>query len=530
MSAHLVLQNISYTTAEGRTLFESLDLSLDRMRTGLVGRNGAGKSTLLKLITGEYAMQSGAISQAGSLGVLRQAIQASDTRTIIDELDAAGAYQTIQRMISGTGTLADSAEADWTLESRLAEALEQVGLQGCDPMRNLSTLSGGQRTRVSLAALILKKPDIILLDEPTNNLDRDGRQAVVDFLAQWRGSALVVSHDRQVLRTMDRIVELSSLGLKAYGGNWDEYKQQKDKEVAVADHDLVVAQRNLAELARKARIVAERKARKDSAGKRSRAKAGLSKLILDAREDRAEKTTGRDRQLADRQRQKADLELQSAISKIEQIKPVSFDIGASKVPQGKTVLAFQNVTGGPDEQAPIIQRFSFTIEGGERVAVTGPNGSGKTTLLRLAIGELWPIAGRVHRSGPFAMLDQNVNLLDTEGTVLQSFKRLNPDSTDNDCRAALARFLFRADSALRPVSTLSGGEMLRAGLACVLGGNWPPDLLILDEPTNHLDLMSIAAIETALNAYDGAILTVSHDEDFLSEIGIGRRIALNEVV
>lgn len=528
MSAHLVLQNISYTTAEGRELLRSLDLSLDCTRTGLVGRNGAGKSTLLKLITGEYALQSGTISQAGSMGVLKQEAQVSDTGTVIDGLGAADAYHAIQRMIAGKGTLADSSEADWTLESRLTDALVQVGLQGCDPMRDLSTLSGGQRTRVSLAALILKEPDLILLDEPTNNLDRDGRQAVANFLGEWRGGALVVSHDRQVLRQMDRIVELSSLGLKTYGGNWDDYKAQKDEEAAAAEHELVVAQRKSSELSRKIQIVAERKARKDSAGKRSRAKAGLSKLILDAREDRAEKTSGRGRQLADRQRQKADLELQSAISKIEQAKPLSFEIGVSKVPHGKTVLAFQTVTGGPDEQIPIIDRLSFTITDGDRVAVTGPNGSGKTTLLRLAIGELVPTAGAVQRPGSFAMLDQNVSLLGSTGTVLESFKRLNPNSTDNDCRAALARFLFRADSALRPLSTLSGGELLRAGLACVLGGTSPLDLLILDEPTNHLDLMSIAAIETALNAYDGAMLIVSHDEDFLSEIGIEKRITLGE--
>jgi ATPase subunit of ABC transporter with duplicated ATPase domains len=202
------------------------------------------------------------------------------------------------------------------------------------------------------------------------------------------------------------------------------------------------------------------------------------------------------------------------------MKSFSFELGTSGVPSRKTVLAFDEVTGGPDMQAPIINQLSFTVAGSERMAVTGPNGSVKSTLLRLAMGKLLPVNGKIYRSGPFAMLDQSVSLLDPAMTILENFKRLNPDSTDNDCRAGLARFLFRADSALRLVSSLSGGEMLRAGLACVLSGNSPPDLLILDEPTNHLDLMSIEAIETALNAYGGALLIVSHDEDFLSAIGI----------
>lgn len=526
MSALLILQNVSHTTAEGRELFKSLDLSLERGCTGLVGRNGVGKSTLLKLVAGDFAPQSGTVSRTGSLGLLEQSVHNSDFRTVVDAMGVAEAYQTIWRIMAGNGTPADFEKADWTLQSRLIEALAQVGMQECDPLRDLSTLSGGQRTRIALAALIFSKPDLILLDEPTNNLDREGREAVTDFLLHWKGGALVVSHDRQILRQMDRIVELSGLGVKTYGGNWDDYKEQKGREVEAAERELIVAERDAALLSRKIQIAAERKAKKDSAGKRSRGKAGLSKLILDAREDRAEQSSGRGKQLADRQRQKAEQKLQSAVSNIERLKSLSFEIGASRTPAGKIVLAFDEVFGGPDMQAPIINDLSFTITGSERMAITGPNGSGKTTLLRLAMGELLPTSGRIQRSGPFAMLDQSVSLLDPASTILENFKRLNPDSTDNDCRAALARFLFRADSALRLASSLSGGEILRAGLACVLGSNAPPDLLILDEPTNHLDLMSVEAIETALNAYDGALLVVSHDEDFLAAIGIEKWLAL----
>jgi ATPase subunit of ABC transporter with duplicated ATPase domains len=158
--------------------------------------------------------------------------------------------------------------------------------------------------------------------------------------------------------------------------------------------------------------------------------------------------------------------------------------------------------------------------------VIGKNGSGKTTLLSLLTGRLSPWAGTVQVMVPFALLDQKIELLDPRLSIRDNFRRLHPGADENVCRAALARFMFRADAALQPVASLSGGQMLRAGLACVLGGPAPPSLLLLDEPTNHLDINSIEAVETGLRAYDGALLVVSHDEAFLDAIGVTRRLAL----
>ncbi len=165
------------------------------------------------------------------------------------------------------------------------------------------------------------------------------------------------------------------------------------------------------------------------------------------------------------------------------------------------------------------------MTGPERIAITGPNGSGKTTLLALITGELEAWAGTVAVMTGFAMLDQKVSLLDPSASIRDNFRRINPQADENTCRAALARFMFRADAALQRVSTLSGGQLLRAGLACTLGAA-PPPLLILDEPTNHLDIDSIAAVEAGLSAYDGALLVVSHDATFLENIGITRRLEL----
>jgi len=188
------------------------------------------------------------------------------------------------------------------------------------------------------------------------------------------------------------------------------------------------------------------------------------------------------------------------------------------------VLRLEGVTAGYHAGDPVIENLSFDIAGPERIAVTGPNGSGKSTLLALITGTLKPLSGTVRAMTPFAMLDQQVSLLDPEISIRDNFLSINPAWGENACRAALARFMFRADAALQQVATLSGGQLLRAGLACVLGGTTPPSLLILDEPTNHLDIDSIAAIEAGLHAYDGALLIVSHDEVFLDAVGMTRRL------
>lgn len=174
-----------------------------------------------------------------------------------------------------------------------------------------------------------------------------------------------------------------------------------------------------------------------------------------------------------------------------------------------------------------LDRLDFAIKRGETVGLVGPNGSGKTTLLALVTERLRPWSGTVRTLVEFALLDQQVSLLDPSTSIRENYRRLNPGLDENACRAALARFMFRADAALQIVSTLSGGQMLRAGLACVLSGN-PPPLLVLDEPTNHLDIDSIEAVQAGLQAYDGAMLVVSHDAAFLDAIQISRRVTLEE--
>ena len=242
--------------------------------------------------------------------------------------------------------------------------------------------------------------------------------------------------------------------------------------------------------------------------------------------DRSEGTSGANARLAERRNKDATEAQDEARKQIEVLTPFSVSLASSGLPAGRTVLRLDRVAAGYDGAAPVISDLSLEIRGPERIAITGPNGSGKTTLLRVIAGQLQPLAGSAEVSVPFAMLDQRVSLLNPRDSIRDNYRRINPQEDENACRAALARFMFRADAAMQRVESLSGGQLLRAGLACVLGTQKPPQLLILDEPTNHLDIESIETVEAGLRAYDGALLVVSHDEAFLEAVGIERRVEL----
>ncbi|QDV23025.1 ABC transporter ATP-binding protein uup [Aureliella helgolandensis] len=423
------------------------------------------------------------------------------------------------------GTAEELSQADWTLEERMASILGRVGLQAA-PSARLCTLSGGQRTRAYLAAAIFASPDFLVLDEPTNNLDRRGRDDVMRLLTTWRAGAIVASHDRELLAQMDAIVELTSLGATRYGGNWTQYRQRKEVELEAAQHDLAHAEKQLAEINRKTQLTAERKQRRDAAGVKQRSRGDMPRVLLGMRKNRAEGSQGENARLAERQKSEASESLASARSRVEILQDLSMSLPSTGLANGRVVLALEGVAAGYEPARPLIRDFSLSLSGPERVSLAGPNGAGKTSLIRLISGELTPFCGTVKVSVEFAMLDQRVSCLDPETSILDNFKRLNPSSSENACRSTLASFLFQSEAALQRVGTLSGGQLLRAGLACILGGSEPPALLMLDEPTNHLDIASIEAIERGLSAYDGALLVISHDETFTKNVGIHRTVEL----
>ena len=525
-SAFVTLDRVAARTPDGHTLFSDLSLAFGRERTGLVGRNGVGKTTLLRLVTGLVDPAEGVVSRVGKVGWLEQRRDPRPRETVLGLLGAAPGMAVLRRVLAGEGAPDDLADADWTLEDRIETALADVGLPGLDPDRPAATLSGGENTRVRLAALLLEAPDLLVLDEPTNHLDADGRDAVAGLLSRWKGGALVVSHDRALLRRMDRIVEMSGLGAAAYGGDYDLYAERKAAERAAAEHDLEVAERNSAQVARESQAALEKKARRDKAGRAFAARKSEPKILLGAMAERAENSGGRERLLSRRRAEEAEAAVREARERVERVRAMAIPMPSTGLAAGKTVLATEGAVWDAPDGRRILGPLSLRITGPERVAITGPNGAGKTTLLKLITGDLQPTAGRIERPVAAALLDQEAALLRPDETLIEAWRRLNPGATPNDAHAALARFLFRNTAAQRIVGTLSGGERLRAALACVMTGARPPQLLVLDEPTNHLDLDSISAVEAALSAYDGAVIVVSHDPDFLDAIGVGRAIAL----
>lgn len=525
MTASITLTDIGFALPDGRVLFSDLNLSFVPERTGLIGRNGIGKSTILKLITGALAPSFGRITISGTTGLLRQALEPASGETVADLFAIRPDLARLARIEAGEGSEADFAAADWTLESRFAEAVARAGLTAA-PETPLAELSGGQRTRAALAALVFGEPDFLLLDEPTNNLDREGRAAVAQLLAGWRGGAIVVSHDRELLEQMDAIIELTSLGARRYGGGWSAYEARKALELAAAQQDLSEAERQLDETRARAQQAAERKARRDGAGARRAAKGGAPRILIGAMKRRAEVSAGAQHKLSERLTGEAEAAASEARAKIEVLQKMKVSLPSTGLPPGRTVLVLKDIVAGYDAARPVLRGLSLEVCGAERIALAGPNGSGKSTLLKVITGALAPVSGEMRVEVPFVMLDQEVSLLAPGETILENFRCFNPQADENACRASLARFRFRAEAALQVVSSLSGGEKLRAGLAAVLGGTSPPQLLILDEPTNHLDIASLEAVEAGLNAYDGALLVVSHDAAFLERVGVRRRIEL----
>ncbi|WP_068089740.1 ATP-binding cassette domain-containing protein [Novosphingobium rosa] len=524
MSAFLTLDAIALATPAGRPLFSSLSLAVGRERIGVVGRNGTGKSSLLRAILGEIPLQAGSLAIEGTVGLLRQTTQA-DNQTACEALGLAEHMDILRRIETGIADDVDFEQADWSLPQRLEKALLAAGLPVIDLERPLGSFSGGERTRIAIAGLLLDPPDLLLLDEPTNNLDQDGRNAVIALLASWRGGALVVSHDRDLLEGMDRILSLSPTDVAIHTGGWSSWAAKRDAAAARAEAELQNATRQLRSARREAQQAHERQARRDSAGRAYGASGSAPAILLGRQRERAENSGARGAVLSEQKVAMMAGSLASAREKVDVIAPLTMAMSPCGLPSHRLLIAFEDVCWQAGERK-VIDTLSFELRGPERVALSGRNGAGKTSVFKLAAGLLTPTSGRIQRSDRLAWLDQSVGMLDRAMTLVENIRHLNPALDENAARAALARFAFRNKEGERLVRDLSGGECLRAGLACVLSAQPIPQLLMLDEPTNHLDLDSIEVIEQALCAYNGALLVVSHDPRFLEAIGVTRHIAL----
>ncbi len=522
MSICLSAQSVSLQTPDGARLLSEFTFSLSTEAVGLVGPNGAGKSTLLKALAGEIAPASGSVTRTGTVLRLAQ-IDADASGCLLEALGVAEAVARLDRIERGEGDDADFERADWSLPSALDEALARFGLEGVEPDRPLTTLSGGQRARAALARAWLEQPDLLLLDEPTNNLDAEGRAAVADLVRDFRGGLIVASHDRALLEQVDKIVALERPGWSVFGDAWSAYRQARDAALARAEQAQAAVAAELRQAKRAAQEAEARLARRARAGRRLRVEGREDRMLLNDRKERSETTASRLSKSAERTLGAAEAAAKAADGDAPRRARLNLKTPDVKVHGGGQVLSFDDVAFAYADQ-PVLEALSFDLAPGARAAVTGPNGAGKSTVLKLAVGVLEPTTRSVHRrAARTARLDQTVGDLDPALSAVEALRARDPGLSPNAAYAALAAFDLRAKVAEKPVGVLSGGERLRAGLALVFGAAEPPDLLLLDEPTNHLDL---DALEQALNAYQGAILAVSHDAAFLDAISVADRIRL----
>src|SRR5690606_9283800 len=396
----IVAERLTYATADGRSLLSDISLGFGRERTGIVGPNGSGKTTLLRLLTGELQPSGGSVHRVGILGVLPQEFRPAPDATLAVLLGIDERLRALRRLEAGEADVADleCVGDEWDLPERASATLARFGLGHLPLDRPVGAVSGGEATRVALAGLALSRADFLLLDEPTNHLDASSRAALYDFVQQWPHGLLCISHDRALLRHMDRIVELSSLGVKVYGGNYDAYRARPDEDDAAARRELESAQAELRRARRAAQEQRERQAHRDAQGRRSRATANMPKILLNARRGNAEATGARVRAVTEREVEERRRRMQAARRRVEEREPPRFALPPSGLPAGRTVLELEDVTVRfSDDVAPILAGVSLRLVGPERVAVTGPNGSGKSTLLRVVAGRMAPRQGTIRR-------------------------------------------------------------------------------------------------------------------------------------
>ncbi|WP_026486889.1 ABC-F family ATP-binding cassette domain-containing protein [Caldanaerobius polysaccharolyticus] len=479
-------------------------------KIGIVGVNGAGKSTLLKILAGLLSPDEGEVKIYGvdtKVGYLDQNGVFDSPNTVYYELlsvfddlmqlekeihqkereiSSCDDGDRLQQLLDEYAAMRDRFEKSggFEFESRIKGVLAGLGFGKESYEMPISALSGGEKTRIALGKLLLKKPDILLLDEPTNHLDLDSCEWLEDFLRDYKGCVMIVSHDRYFLdKTTNRTFYIKNGKLSEYNGNYSYYVQQSQLQKEIAEKRYKQQQR---EIARIKEIIAVQKAR----GTEKSVKMAQSKQKMLDRMELVEKPEGEDPQPY-----------------------FFFDID---VESSNDVLKVENLSKSFDRQ--IFKGVSFSIQKQERVAIIGPNGSGKSTVFKIICGVIPSDSGTIQYGNNVRIgyYDQELSSLHPDKSVLDELWDEYPRMTQTEVRSILGCFLFKNDDVFKKVKDLSGGEKARLCMAKLMLKN--ANFLLLDEPTNHLDINSKEALEDALKNYQGTILAISHDRYFVNKI------------
>ena len=518
-SAAITLTGVGFTWPDGTDALRGISATFGRGRTGLIGLNGSGKSTLLRLVRGELVPTAGTIATLGDVDYLPQTITLDTAATAADLLGVGVKVDALRAIERGDAS-ADNFDLvgdDWDIETRAAEALRSAGLDEDALNRPVSELSGGETVLLGVAGLRLRGAPIVLLDEPTNNLDRDARRRLAEMITGWKGALVVVSHDVALLELMDDTAELYNGTLAVFGGPYSEFVAHHEAEQGAAQQ----AQRAAAQVVKvekRQRIEAELKlATRGRMAHKAQVEKRVPKIVAHARRSAAEVSAGRLRTEVDGKLRDARESLEAAVRRVRSDDQIHVDLPDPDVRTGRRLALLSGTNR------------DFVIQGPERVALIGANGVGKTTLLEALVH---PESARSGRASALAYTDrigylsQRLDALDDDASVLDNVRAAAPAVPPGEVRNRLARFLIRGNSVDRPTRGLSGGERFRVSLARVLLTDPTPQLLILDEPTNNLDLGSVDQLVSALASYRGGLIVVSHDDAFLARLGLSRWLEL----
>lgn len=527
----IVVNALSYSHPDHELLFQHLHLSVATgEKAALVGHNGSGKSTLLQLIAGKRMPSEGEISLSENPYYVPQHLGQYDEQTVAQVLDVDTKLRALRAILEGdvsTDTFAQLND-EWDIDERVQAALSYWHLNHVDLYQPMKRLSGGEKTKVFLAGILIHEPGIILLDEPSNHLDTQSRELLYAFIQKSKATMLVVSHDRRLLNLLDTTLELSQSGIEVFGGNYNFYREQKDGKLNALQAQLDEHTKTLKQAQQKARDLAEQRQKLEARGKAQGKTQSLPRIIAGGRKSQAEQSTAK---LQDTQNEKlSDLSdnLRQIRSQIQDYQVLKIDLHPSALHRGKVLIEAKEINFGYGGQILWDSPLSFQIRSGHRIRISGNNGSGKTTLINLITGALQPSMGGLYRSDfRHVFIDQEYSIINRQRSVYEQLQHYNSRHLpESELKMMLYRFQFPREAWDRKCDELSGGEKMKLTLCCLIVSNNAPDLLILDEPTNNLDIQSLEVLTSAVKDFTGSVVVISHDQYFIDAINVNSVIAL----